>query len=421
MSYKVSNHAAAPEGAPGTPAIRMGSRRFGRVNWMGLYTLCAREIQRFMSVWTQTLLAPLVTAGLFMVIFSIAIGPRRGEVMGVDFTTFIAPGILMMTVIQNAFANTSSSIVIGKVQGNIVDTLMPPLRPAELVIGYLAGAVGRGVFVALAIRAGLVVFRGIVPQHPLWALTVVVLGSALVGGLMVFLAMNFIGFAQTLGIGSGLMATVVTTMPMWLALWTRWGGERVPLTSWIGLGLGVVGALLLAMEGDFSATWVGALLAFAAPLCWSLGSYASRKLSLPAPAMAAAAQWFVGGAMGLVVALCVEPVPALSQISAKSWAAWLYLLVFGTMVALNAYLWLLQNTTAALAGSYSFVNPAVALLVGVALGGELLTGWVFAALPLIAGALGCILYGPMVLGWWQRRVLPRLRAIWAPTGCQEQG
>ena len=66
--------------------------------------------------------------------------------------------------------------------------------------------------------------------------------------------------------------------------------------------------------------------------------------------------------MGLVVALCVEPVPALSQISAKSWAAWLYLLVFGTMVALNAYLWLLQNTTAALAGSYSFVNPAVALL-----------------------------------------------------------
>jgi len=183
MSYKVSNHVAAPEGATGTPAIRMGSRRFGRVNWMGLYTLCAREIQRFMSVWTQTLLAPLVTAGLFMVIFSIAIGPRRGEVMGVDFTTFIAPGILMMTVIQNAFANTSSSIVIGKVQGNIVDTLMPPLSPAELVIGYLAGAVGRGVFVALAISAGLFVFLGIVPEHPVWALTFVVLGSALVGGL----------------------------------------------------------------------------------------------------------------------------------------------------------------------------------------------------------------------------------------------
>lgn len=226
--------------------------------------------------------------------------------------------------------------------------------------------------------------------------------SAVVGGCMVFLAMNLMGFAQKLGIGSGLMATVVTTMPMWLALWSRWGGERVPVTSWVGLALGVVGALLLALEGDFSATWLGALLAFGAPLCWSIGSYASRKLSLPAPAMASAAQWFAGGAMGLVVALWFEPLSALGEVSAKSWAAWVYLLVFGTLVALNAYLWLLQNTSAALAGSYSFVNPAVALLVGVALGGELLTGWVFAALPLIGAALAFILYGQALQRWFIR-------------------
>ena len=237
--------------------------------------------------------------------------------------------------------------------------------------------------------------------------------SALVGGLMVFLAMNFIGFAQKLGIGSGLMATVVTTMPMWLALWSRWGGERVPVSSWIGLALGVVGALLLALEGDFSATWLGALLAFGAPLAWSIGSYASRKLSLPASAMASAAQWFAGGAMGLVVALWFEPLSALGQVSAKSWAAWVYLLVFGTLVALNAYLWLLQNTSAALAGSYSFVNPAVALLVGVALGGELLTGWVFAALPLIGAALVFILYGPALQRIW-RRSTPDAQALLPP-------
>src|SRR6056297_3969175 len=161
----------------------MGTRRFGRVNWLGLYTLASREVQRFLAVWTQTLMAPLVTAGLFMLIFSIAIGPRRGEVMGVDFTTFIAPGILMMTVIQNAFANTSSSIVIGKVQGNIVDTLMPPLSAAELVLGYLAGAVARGLFVALSIGLGLLLFLGIVPQYPVWALVFVVLGAAFLGGL----------------------------------------------------------------------------------------------------------------------------------------------------------------------------------------------------------------------------------------------
>ena len=79
--------------------------------------------------------------------------------------------------------------------------------------------------------------------------------STLVGGLMVFVAMNLVGFAQKLGIGSGLMATVVATMPMWLTLWSRLGGEAVPWTSWLALALGVLGALLLALEGDFSATW----------------------------------------------------------------------------------------------------------------------------------------------------------------------
>ncbi|GAB4308048.1 MAG: ABC transporter permease [Roseovarius sp.] len=161
----------------------MGARRFGRVNWLGLATLCLREIRRFLAVSTQTVLAPLVTAGLFMLIFSIAIGPRRGAVMGIEFTVFIAPGILMMSVIQNAFANTSSSIMIAKVQGNIVDTLMPPLSPAELVIGYQAGAVARGAIVALTIWLGQLIFLGLVPVHPLWWAAFVVIGSLLMGGL----------------------------------------------------------------------------------------------------------------------------------------------------------------------------------------------------------------------------------------------
>lgn len=161
----------------------MGARRFGRVNWLGLWTLAARENRRFLAVWSQTLAAPLVTAGLFLMIFTIAIGPQRGEVMGVSFTTFIAPGILMMTVIQNAFANTSSSVVVSKVQGNIVDTLMPPLSPGEIVLGYLAGGVGRGLLVALSIWLGLWLFLGIGVAHPLWALAFVLTGSAFLGGL----------------------------------------------------------------------------------------------------------------------------------------------------------------------------------------------------------------------------------------------
>ncbi|MFO6465681.1 ABC transporter permease [Jannaschia sp. KMU-145] len=164
---------------PGT----QGVRRFGRVNWLGLRTLAERETRRFLAVWTQTLLAPLVTAGLFLLIFTLAVGTRRGEVMGVSFLHFLAPGILMMTVIQNSFANVSSSIVISKVQGNIVDTLMPPLSAAELVAGYLAGGILRGVVVAAAIMLVLFPFIGLGVQNPVMALVWVILGGAFLGSL----------------------------------------------------------------------------------------------------------------------------------------------------------------------------------------------------------------------------------------------
>ena len=176
---------------------------------------------------------------------------------------------------------------------------------------------------------------------------------------------------------------------------------------WARLTLGVDGLAqaqkaVLALEGDFSATWLGALFAFGAPLCWSIGSYASRKLSLPGPAMASAAQWLTGGVIGLLVAVLFEPAARtwqISQTSAASWAAWGYLVVMGTLVTLNAYLWLLKNSSSALASSYSFVNPVVALWVGVALGGEVLTGQVFIALPLILLALALIVYGQPVWRW----------------------
>lgn len=163
--------------------IALGARRFGRVNWLGLQTLAGREITRFLVVWTQTLLAPLVTAALFLMIFNLAIGPSRSDVMGVPFLNFLAPGIMMMAVIQNAFANTSSSIVISKVQGNIVDTLMPPLSGIEILLGYLAGAVVRGTLVALGIGLGLALVLQIVPEHPLVALAFVIQGALFLGGL----------------------------------------------------------------------------------------------------------------------------------------------------------------------------------------------------------------------------------------------
>ncbi|MCC6007937.1 MAG: ABC transporter permease [Rhodobacteraceae bacterium] len=157
----------------------MGERRFGRVNWLGLWTLILREVRRFTSVWTQTILGPLATAGLFVLVFQLAIGSQRGEVLGLPFVTFLVPGIVMMTVIQNAFANTSSSILISKIQGNIVDTLMPPLSPLELTLGYVAGGVARGVTVAGVCALVLFPLTGTGIAHPFLALAFVVVGSAL--------------------------------------------------------------------------------------------------------------------------------------------------------------------------------------------------------------------------------------------------
>jgi ABC-2 type transport system permease protein len=166
----------------------MGKRRFGRFNWLGLWTLIVREVMRFLSVYTQTILAPVVTSILFMTVFTLAFAGRRGPVDGVPFEQFLAPGILMMVVIQNAFANTSSSIMISKVQGNIVDTLMPPLSPGEILTGYVAGGAVRGLICAAAVMAVIFPWAGIWPEHPLWMLCFALAGSVMLSLLGILAA-----------------------------------------------------------------------------------------------------------------------------------------------------------------------------------------------------------------------------------------
>jgi ABC-2 type transport system permease protein len=130
----------------------------GGYNWLGLWTLTVKEVRRFLKVFTQTVAAPVVTTLLFLAIFTLALGRAVQLVGGVPFPEFLAPGLIMMAMTQNAFANTSSSIVIAKVQGNIVDVLMPPLTAGELTIGYAAGGVARGLVVGLVTAAAMIVF-----------------------------------------------------------------------------------------------------------------------------------------------------------------------------------------------------------------------------------------------------------------------
>lgn len=135
-------------------------RRFGPVNWVGLWTLYLKEVRRFVKVATQTMLAPLITTLLYLAIFVLAIGDAVHKVGDVPFETFLAPGLIMMAMVQNAFANTSSSIIIAKVQGNIVDTLMPPLSPGELTCGFALGGVTRGLAVGVSMWAVMFIVVG---------------------------------------------------------------------------------------------------------------------------------------------------------------------------------------------------------------------------------------------------------------------
>jgi len=174
----------------------MGQRRFGKVNWLGLWTLISREVRRFLSVWTQTVLAPVMTSVLFMVVFTVAFGSRRGEVQGLPFEQFLAPGILMMVVIQNAFANTSSSLMIAKIQGNIVDTLMPPLSPGEMLAGYIVGGVVRGAACAVIVMLVIFPWAGVWPVNPLWMLWFVLTGSIMMALLGLMAAIHAQRFDQ---------------------------------------------------------------------------------------------------------------------------------------------------------------------------------------------------------------------------------
>jgi ABC-2 type transport system permease protein len=120
-------------------------------NWIGFFTLYNKEIKRFLNVGTQTLIAPAVTTLLFYMIFTIALGRGSIKINSYDFSEFLAPGLICMAILQNAFANTSSSILISKVQGNIVDILMPPLSETELTCAFALGGITRGLVVGVIV------------------------------------------------------------------------------------------------------------------------------------------------------------------------------------------------------------------------------------------------------------------------------
>jgi len=162
-----------PDGTNGNATRRFpakGEPLIHQVNWEGLKTLYMKEVRRFFKVQTQTIWAPAITTMLFLVIFTVALGRGDRQVLGVNFATFVAPGLIVMGMMQNAFANSSFSFLAGKVQGTIVDYLMPPLTEAELMVAMIGAAVTRAVLVGLALTLAMLLWPGVSLSmaHP-WA------------------------------------------------------------------------------------------------------------------------------------------------------------------------------------------------------------------------------------------------------------
>ena len=158
-------------------------RQFGAINWLGVYTLYAKEVQRYLKIAGQTVFAPMVTSLLFLAVFSLALGRSAQTIHGTPYLVYLAPGLIVMAVMQNSFANTSSSMIVSKIQGTIVDVLMPPLSAGELTFAFVVSGATRGLMVAISVLIGMILF---VPLefHDIGAIIFFTLAASLVMSLI---------------------------------------------------------------------------------------------------------------------------------------------------------------------------------------------------------------------------------------------
>jgi len=197
-------------------------RNYHGANWRGLHTLYIREVRRFWKVGVQTVFAPVVTSLLYMMVFSVATQGARAPIEGAPFVTFVAPGLVMMAILNNAFANSSSSILQAKMQGLAADFLTPPLSASELTVGFIAGAATRGIVVGVVTAVCILPFTHMAVAH-LWAV--------LWFGLTASLILGMVGVAAGLWAEKFDQMSVVTNfvvMPLTFLSGTFYLADRLP-------------------------------------------------------------------------------------------------------------------------------------------------------------------------------------------------
>lgn len=210
-------------------------------------------------------------------------------------------------------------------------------------------------------------------------------------------------------INSGLAAVVVATVPLWAVLFTGLTGRWPTRFEWLGLVAGLLGVVLLNLESNLRANPLGAMVLLAAPASWAFGSVLSKRLALPAGAMGFAAEMLAGGAILLILGL-LRGERISTPVTAESIIAWLYLVFLGSLITFSAYMYLLKRVSITVATSYAYVNPVIAVLLGVALAGEQISGTGIVAMLVILGAVVLILFGQSALARrLSLRLLPSLR------------
>jgi len=210
----------------------------------------------------------------------------------------------------------------------------------------------------------------------------------MMGAMMLLLGNGFVVLAEKT-VSSGLAAVAVASMPLWMGLFGALRGQRSSHQEWLGIGVGFIGVVWLNAGSSLTASPTGLVLLLIAPVAWAFGSVWSRGRDLPSPFMTAAAQMVCGGVIIVLVGLATgerfEAMPTLAGTLSVA-----YLVVFGSIVAFTAYVWLLHHVRPALASSYAYINPPIAVLFGALLAGERFTAHDL-------GAMAVILAGVVVI------------------------
>ncbi|WP_043801231.1 drug/metabolite exporter YedA [Deinococcus gobiensis] len=275
-------------------------------------------------------------------------------------TRLTLPVLVCLALVYVVWGSTYFGIKVA------IETL-PPLG----MLGVRFALAGAVLMLALRLRGAAL------PTAREWA------ASAAVGLLLLGGGTGLVTLAEREA-SSSVAAMVIAVSPLFAAVFARLWGEKTGGREWLGIGVGLLGIALLNV-GELRATPLAAFLLVLAPLCWTFGSQWSRHLHLPRGLMASAAEMLTGGALLLLLSAATGE--RWHTPSAASLWALAYLTVFGSLVAYSAYMYLVEHTRPALATSYAYVNPVVAVLLGVGLGGEQLGALGWAALAVILGGV----------------------------------